>query len=103
MPTKIERKLGHIGRFGIAFVFAVEACSVVAHLGVDRLDGAGERLGLDQQMRWDNFAVSAPSIGRHREWLQMRDARQKPLQCFVYMIAHFHGKDASCGAKHSNP
>ena len=79
MPTKIERKLGHIGRFGVAFGFAVEACGVVAHLCVDGLNGAGERLGLDQQMRRDDLAVSAPSIGCHRERPQMRNARPKPL------------------------
>ena len=79
MPTKIERKLCDIGGFGVAFGFAVEACSIVPHLGVDGLNGAGERLGLDQQMRRDDFAIRAPSIGRHRERLQMRDARPKPL------------------------
>ena len=76
---------------------------MVPHLGVDRLDRAGERLGLDEQMRRDDFAVSAPSIGCHREGFEMGDARPKPLQCFVSTTAHFHGKDASRGARHSNP
>jgi hypothetical protein len=34
---------------------------------------------LDQQMRRDDLAVSAPSIGCHRERPQMRNARPKPL------------------------
>lgn len=81
----------------------MEASGVVADLAVDGLNGAGERLSLDEQMWRDDFAISAPSIGRHGERLQMRDARPKPLQCFVSTTAHFHGKDASCGARHSNP
>ena len=103
MPAEIERKLCHEVGFGVAFGFAMKACGVVADLAVDRLDGASERLGLEEQMGRDDFAVGAPAVGGHGEGFEMRYSRPEPPEGFVSTTAHFHGKDASCGARHSNP
>lgn len=81
----------------------MEACGVVAHLSVDRLDGAGQRFRLNEQLRRDDFAVSAPAVGGHCERPEMGYPGPEPLEGFVSTTAHFHGKDASCGARHSNP
>ena len=103
MPEYMECNVRHVGCFGITFGFAVEPCEVVPDLRVDGLDGAGERLGLEEQFRGDDFAIHLPLIGGDGEGLEMGYPCPEPLERFVATTAHFHGKDASRGARHSNP
>ena len=81
----------------------MEAGEVVAHLSIHGLDGRSELFGLQKQRGRDNFAIDFPAIRCHGEGPQMRYARPESLEGFVATTAHFHGKNASCGARHSNP
>lgn len=81
----------------------MEAREIVTHLRVDGFDGGGQRLGLYQQILRDNATVDFPFIRRHREWLQVCEARPEPSERFSATAAHFNGKDASRGTRHSNP
>ena len=81
----------------------MEAREIVAQLRVDGLNGAGELLGLDEQMCGDDFAIDLPPICRDGKGPQVRYPRPEALEGFVATTAHFHGKDASCEARHSNP
>lgn len=99
----MECQVCHLGRFGVAFGFAVESCEVMPDLGVDRLDRGGERLGLEKEVAWDDFTVHFPMIGSNGEGLEMRYPCPESLERFVATTAHFHGKDTSRGTRHSNP
>jgi len=96
-------EVGHVGGFGVAFGFAVEAREVVPDLRVDGFDSGGERFGLQQQIERNDFTVDFPMIGSDGKGFKVGYSCPEPLERFVATTAHFHGKDASCGARHSNP
>jgi len=92
-----------VGSFRVVFGFAVESCEVMPNLRVDGLNRGGKRLGLEQQVEGNNFAIDLPMVGSDGEWFKMDYSCPEPLERFVATTAHFHGKDTSCGARHSNP
>ena len=81
----------------------MESCEVLPDLRVDGLDGGGERLGLQQEIAWNDFAVHLPMVGGDSKGFEVSYPCPEPLERFVATTAHFHGKDTSCGARHSNP
>ncbi len=59
----MQCEVSHFGCFRVAFGFAVEACEVMPDLRVDRFDGGGERLSLQEEIARNDFAVHFPLIG----------------------------------------
>lgn len=99
----IEGQFGHEWLFGIAESESVEPGEIVADLGIEGFDGGGKRLGLDEQVRRNHGTVDLPFVGGDRERLQVRESGPELLEGFSATAAHFKGKDASRGTRHSNP
>lgn len=96
-------KFGHVRGFRVAEGSAMKSGEVVADLSIDGFDRVGKRLGLDKQLRRDYLAIDFPAISGHGKRFEVSYLCPESPERFFATRAHFQGKDASLGARHSNP